>query len=112
MAFASKSQQRAARSTDVRAADRIVNSDNVEMKNMPKSRPDLTGGSIAGKAKNTGALTGGSMGSKGGTSTIYGSMGASGKTTYALSSMCEDSPGKGRTTRTKLGRTGESFAKK
>lgn len=97
---------------DARAADRIVNSDSVEMKSMPKSRPDLTGGSIAGKGKDRGLLTGGSMGSKGGTSTIYGSMGASGKTTYAKKSLCEDSPGKGRTTRESMGRTGESFAKK
>jgi len=112
MAFASKAQQRMARSTDVRGADRTVNSDTVEMKSMPKSRPDLTGGSLAGKGSNRGALTGGSMGSKGGTSTLYGAMGSSGKTTAPVKSLSEDSPGKGRTTRSSLGRTGESFAKK
>ncbi len=79
---------------------------------MPKSRPDLTGGSLAGKGRDSGMLTGGSMGSKGGTSTLYGSMPSSGKTSYAKKSLCEDSPGKGRTTRESLGRTGETFAKK
>lgn len=112
MAFAQKAMQRLARSTDARAADRIVNSDSVEMKTMPKSRPDLTGGSLAGKGRDSGMLIGGSMGSKGGTSTLYGSMPSSGKTSYAKKSLCEDSPGKGRTTRESLGRTGETFAKK
>lgn len=79
---------------------------------MPKERPNLTGGSLAGKGRDAGMLTGGSMGSKGASSTIFGTMGSSGKTTYAKKSLCEDSPGKGRTTRESLGRSGESFAKK
>lgn len=111
MAFAQKALQRLARSTDAQAADRIVNSDSVEMKTMPKSRPDLTGGSLAGKGRDSGMLTGGSMGSKGATSTIYGALGSSGKTTYAKKALSENSPGKGRTTRESLGRTGESFNK-
>jgi hypothetical protein len=112
MAFASKAQQRMARSTNVRAADSTVNSDTVEMKTMPKSRPDLTGGSLAGKGSDRGALTGGRVGgAKGGTSTLYGSMPSSGKTSAPIKSLCEDSPGKGRTTRESLGRTGQSFAK-
>ena len=113
MAYASKSAQRLARSTDARGADSTVNSNSVEMKNMAKSRPELTGGSLGAKGRGGDALTGGSMGVKSSPGALVGPLGKSGvSSSYHFKVMTDSSPGKGRTTRTKLGRTGDSFQKK
>lgn len=103
MPFQSKAEQRAARSTDVVAADRIVTSTNApERSQMPQDKSDLTGGSlIKGSAKTP---LYGSQGVKAKSSTLVGSLGKDGSSTYAQGAMCEDSSGKGRTTRETMGR--------
>lgn len=76
MPFASKSQQREARSMDVTGADKIVTSDSApELNKMPKDKTTLGGGSIGGKGKGADALKGGAVGGKGGSaSPLSGSL--------------------------------------
>ena len=103
--------QRLARSINVTGADSTVTSDSVEYKTMPKDTSNLGGGSIGSKGKGGGALRGGSsLGEKGSMSTLYGSLGKDGGSKFNATSLRENSPGKGRTSRDTLGRTGESFA--
>lgn len=111
MPFASKSQQREARSTGVVAADRTVTSDSKpELNTMGQDKNNLKGGSIGSKGRGGGALTGGSMG-KGSSSTLYGSLGKDGSSKAGFKTMTANSSyTKSNTTREKLGRTGETFS--
>ena len=111
MAFGGKSMQRLARSIDVTGADSTVTSNSVEYKTMPSDKSNLGGGSIGSKGKGGDALRGGrSLKMGGGMSTLYGSLGKDGRSTYSATSLRENSPGKGRTTRESPGRTGDTFS--
>jgi len=116
MPFQSKSEQRAARSMDAVAADRIVTStDKPELNRMPQDKNDLTGGSIGRKASGNGALTGGRSLKVGGTANpLYGPLGKDGGGTKTGNGSYRQDvrPGQANTTREKMGRTGQTFSAK
>ena len=77
MPYASKAQQREARSMGVKAADSTVTSTSKpELHRMPQDKHDLKGGSLGGKAVDKNPFTGGPLkgldGAK--TSTLAGKM--------------------------------------
>ena len=104
MAFASKAEQRLARSINVTGADKIVTNTSVERKQMGQDKNNLNGGSIGGKGSRV-PLNGGSMkGVDSKSSTLYGSLGKDGGSTYKKTFLRQDvSRNSKSTTREKLG---------
>jgi hypothetical protein len=104
MPFASKSQQRLERSTNVVAADKVVTSlDKPEMNRMPQDKSNLMGGRIARGGEKTKLM--GSMGVKSKGSTLFGSMGKDGGSTgkNGKTMTSNSSYSKSGTTREKIG---------